>query len=41
MSVLVFIEQRGGVLNRLSLETVTAGRQVSEKLNTPVEAVVI
>ncbi len=41
MSVLVFIEQRGGVLNRLSLETVTAGRQISEKLNTPVEAVVI
>jgi electron transfer flavoprotein alpha subunit len=41
MSVLVFIEQRGGVLNRASLETITAGRQVSAALNQPVEAVVI
>jgi electron transfer flavoprotein alpha subunit len=41
MSVLVFIEQRGGVLNRASLETVTAGQQVAATLNTAVEAVVI
>jgi electron transfer flavoprotein alpha subunit len=41
MSVLVFIEQRGGVLNRASLETVTAGQQVSAALNQAVEAVVI
>lgn len=41
MSVLVFIEQRGGVLNRASLETVTAGQQVAATLNTAVDAVVI
>ena len=41
MSVLVFVEQRGGVLNRLSLETITAGRQISEKLNASLEAAVI
>lgn len=41
MSVLVFIEQRGGVLNRASLETITAGQQVSAALNGAVEAVVI
>jgi electron transfer flavoprotein alpha subunit len=41
MSVLVFAEQRGGVLNRLSLETITAGQQISEKLNTPLAVAVI
>lgn len=41
MSVLVFAEQRSGVLNRLSLETITAGQQISEKLNTPLEAAVV
>ena len=41
MSVLVFVEQRGGELNRLSLETITAGQQISEKLHTTLEAAVI
>lgn len=41
MSVLVFAEQREGALNRVSLEAITAARQIAEKLNVPVEAAVM
>jgi electron transfer flavoprotein alpha subunit len=41
MSVLVFIEQRGGMLNRASLETITAGQRVAAVLDTATEAVVM
>ncbi len=41
MSVLVIMEQRAGVLNRMSLETLTGGAKVATGLGIPLEAAVI
>src|SRR5689334_7896814 len=41
MSVLVFLENRGNDWNRLSFETITAGRQIAQALQVPVEAAVL
>jgi electron transfer flavoprotein alpha subunit len=41
MSVLVFAEQRGGALIRLSLETITAARSIAEIINVPAEVAII
>jgi electron transfer flavoprotein alpha subunit len=40
MSILVIGEQRDGVLNRMSLETLAAARQIGGDLNLPVQAAV-
>jgi electron transfer flavoprotein alpha subunit len=40
MSILVMAEQRGGVLNRMSWETVAAAQQMGRELGQPVEAAV-
>lgn len=41
MSVLVFMEQRGGAWNRMSWETLAAGQELAAALQVPVMAVVI
>jgi electron transfer flavoprotein alpha subunit len=41
MSVLVVMEQRGGVWNKMSWETLAAGQQIAADLGTPVSAAVI
>ncbi|HTM47653.1 MAG TPA: electron transfer flavoprotein subunit alpha/FixB family protein [Bryobacteraceae bacterium] len=40
MSILVIAEQRGGVLNRMSWETVAAAQQIGRELGQPVEAAI-
>ncbi|HWQ56993.1 MAG TPA: electron transfer flavoprotein subunit alpha/FixB family protein [Bryobacteraceae bacterium] len=41
MSILVFMEQRGGEWNRLSWETLAAAQQFGRELNLPVSAAVL
>ncbi|MEO7652337.1 MAG: electron transfer flavoprotein subunit alpha/FixB family protein, partial [Bryobacteraceae bacterium] len=41
MSILVVMEQRGGVWNRMSWETVAAGQQMAKELGLPLEAAVV
>ncbi|MEO8593291.1 MAG: electron transfer flavoprotein subunit alpha/FixB family protein [Candidatus Solibacter sp.] len=41
MSILVVMEQRGGVWNRMSFETLSAAQQMGKDLATPVSAVVL
>jgi electron transfer flavoprotein alpha subunit len=41
MSVLIFLEHRGNDWNRLSFETITAGQQIAQTLQVPVEAAVL
>jgi electron transfer flavoprotein alpha subunit len=41
MSVLVIVEQRAGVLNRMSLETLAGGAKVAAGLGLPLEAAVV
>jgi electron transfer flavoprotein alpha subunit len=40
MSILVFIQQENGKINRLSLEAISGAQQIGEKLNKPVTALV-
>jgi len=39
--ILVFIEQRGGVANKSSLEAIAAGQALGKELNQPVSAVIL
>ncbi len=41
MSILIVAEQRGGVWNRMSWETVAAAQQLGKELGQPVEAAVV
>ncbi len=41
MSILVFVEHRGGVLNRTSLEALAAAQDLGSQLQLPVDAVVL
>ena len=40
MSILVVMEQRGGVWNRMSFETLAAAQQLAGELNTDRKSVV-
>ena len=41
MSILVVMEQRGGVWNRMSFETLAAAQQLAGELNTTASAAVL
>ena len=41
MSILVVMEQNGGQLNRMSLETLAAGQELARKLQLTMRAAVI